>query len=166
MRSLRRYPPLVAALGALVLQSSFLPAFSVRGVEPDLVLIVCVLTGFFRGPRQGAVVGAATGFLEDVLAGRHLGLMVLARAAAGGLAGLVTRYLQRESSLLPGLACLLATVLQRAVMAAAVGIAGAGALAPLGEGRLWAEAVANGLLGSLLCLPALRAARRRPSLAA
>ena len=117
-------------------------------------------------PRQGAVVGAATGFLEDVLAGRHLGLMVLARATAGGLAGLVTRYLQHRSVLLPGLACLLATALQRAVMAAAVAIAGAGPVAPLGDGRLWAEAAANGLLASLLCLPAQRAARRRPSLAA
>lgn len=166
MRAWRPLAAVLAGVAALVLQASVVPVLAFRGLQVDVVLVACVLAGVTRGVAGGAAAGAGIGLAEDVLAGRHLGLMLLARAAAGSLGGLAAAYLQRDRPLVPALAALAGTILQRLAMVAVVEVAGAGPVAALGAGRLWLEAVLNGLLASLVYLPVLRVAKRLHTLAA
>ena len=60
-----------------VLQVTILQDFRVFGEQPDLTLILAVLTGYLFGLSDGIMVGLAAGFLRDMLAGRGLGLGML-----------------------------------------------------------------------------------------
>ena len=77
----------IVSLG-LVLQSSLLPFLEIRGVKPDLLLVMLIGMGFCGGNPLGITVGLITGLLVDVLYGQTLGLHALLYMLIGFGAGL------------------------------------------------------------------------------
>lgn len=77
----------IISLG-LILQSSVLPFLEVKGVKPDLLLVMLIGMGFWGGNPLGISVGLATGLLVDVLYGQALGLHALQYMLIGFGAGL------------------------------------------------------------------------------
>ena len=68
--------PLLVVL-ALVLHTSVLSDVSVRGVRPDLMLVVALCAGLVGGPERGAVVGFLSGLGADLYLQTPLGLSAL-----------------------------------------------------------------------------------------
>jgi rod shape-determining protein MreD len=52
---------------AIVIQSTLLHWVALRGVKPDLALIVLVFVSVRRGSMTGQITGFASGILEDLL---------------------------------------------------------------------------------------------------
>ncbi|GAB3251885.1 rod shape-determining protein MreD [Nocardioides dilutus] len=84
-------------LTALVLQVSVLPHIAVRGVVPDVLLLVVVAVGLRHGSEPAMILGFAGGLLLDLAppADHVAGRWALALLAAGYLAG-------RMSGRMPG----------------------------------------------------------------
>jgi rod shape-determining protein MreD len=80
---------LVAVSVALVLQASLFPHVAVRGVVPDLVLLVVVAAGLAWGSEQGLVLGFGAGLLLDLAppADHYAGRWALALMVVGYVAG-------------------------------------------------------------------------------
>lgn len=138
------------ALAALVLQASVLPHLQVAHVRPDLLLVLCLMAGLTHGPRAGALTGFWIGLAQDLLAGRFLGLFILSKAALGALGGFAAQRIYRDRVIVPGLAGLAGTILQRLVMMGAMALGGVQGVASPWQASLWIEALANGLAGVLV----------------
>jgi len=104
----------IVSLG-LVLQSSLLPFLEVRGVKPDLLLVMLVGMGFWGGNPLGITVGLLTGLLMDVLYGQALGLHALQYMIIGFGAGLFYNRITYARLLYPMMltvgACLIKNIL-------------------------------------------------------
>lgn len=76
---------------AVVLQLSVAPAFAVRGVTPDLALLVVLAVALTRGGQAGLVTGFAAGVLLDLAppADHTAGRWALALLIVGYVAGRV-----------------------------------------------------------------------------
>lgn len=84
---------------AVVLQLSVAPAFAIRGITPDLALLVVVAVALTRGGQAGMVTGFAAGVLLDLAppADHTAGRWALALLIVGYVAGRV-----REGSIAHG----------------------------------------------------------------
>ena len=80
---------LLAVSVALVLQSSVFSHFAVRGVVPDLVLLVVVAAALAYGSELGLVLGFGAGLLLDLAppADHYAGRWALALLVVGYVAG-------------------------------------------------------------------------------
>lgn len=78
---------------ALMLQVSLFSHFSVRGVVPNLCLLVVVAAGWSRGPAPGMVLGFIAGLALDLVppADHLAGRWALALVIVGYVAGRVGR---------------------------------------------------------------------------
>lgn len=86
----------LAALVAFVAQTSLPGPMSVRGIRPDLLLVVVVAYSLHYGPAQGGIFGLIAGFFVDVYGGRLIGLGALAKLVAGAACGLMGERVFRE----------------------------------------------------------------------
>lgn len=144
-------------VAGFVAQTALLPRLGVVAVvRPDLLLILSVLAGLAFGPKDGLGVGLAAGLLQDVVAGRFIGLFTLAQAGAGYLAGLAAREIYRDRFVAPALAGFWATLFQRVTFLIVFKLGGIPASGTLWEGRLWGEALVNAAVTLALLGPALR----------
>ncbi len=71
---------LLIVVGAVVAQVSILPAFSIFGAQPNLVLVLLVAWMTVRGPREALLLIPAAGFVQGLLDSQPLGLVMLALA--------------------------------------------------------------------------------------
>ena len=76
---------------AVVLQLSVAPAFAIRGITPDLALLVVLAVALTRGGQAGLVTGFAAGVLLDLAppADHTAGRWALALLIVGYVAGRV-----------------------------------------------------------------------------
>ncbi|NPV29291.1 MAG: rod shape-determining protein MreD [Firmicutes bacterium] len=99
---------------SLIFQTTIIPFFQLRGVVPDLLLVLIVFTALFYGAGAGGAAGFAVGFARDLLVGRCYGLQALSGFVAGYAVGclegkvfkenpLVSLFLVFSGSLLSGL---------------------------------------------------------------
>lgn len=132
VRTLRVVVYAALLVGVLVLQTaafSFLPFY---GVHPDLTLLVVLSLGFLRGPAVGSALGAAGGFLSDMLTGQFIGLDAVIMSLLGCLAGLVGTRLVVEKLYVPVGLSAVATPLH--LFLYAIGVAAFGSRLPFLEG--------------------------------
>lgn len=96
-----QFPFFLLLLGAaLILQTTILDHVAVRGVKPDLVMLLVVLNGFLLGTREGAFLGFVGGVVEDLFSGSYIGLNALSKMVAAYLAGAAGERLYRENTLI------------------------------------------------------------------
>ena len=72
-----------------LLQTTLLDFIAVRGVVPDLVLILLVFLAVRRGSMNGQVVGFLGGVVEDIISISPLGFHSLVRVLIGFLTGML-----------------------------------------------------------------------------
>lgn len=92
------------------LQSTVIPALSIGGVRPDLVLVVVVSAALSSGKETGVVCGVFGGLLQDLLSVGPFGYNTLTKMLLGLLIGLYERKINQGSLLLPLLAVAASTV--------------------------------------------------------
>jgi rod shape-determining protein MreD len=151
-RDLRTTVFTVAALViCIVLQSTILGRIAIRGVRPDLAMLVLVFVSVRRGPMVGQVSGFVSGFLEDLMNVSPLGFHSLLRAVTGYLFGLLSGNVFIDPFLMPIILAVVATLLKgllSGVVSALFGIASSGFITF--TGRIWIEMGYNGIVAPFL----------------
>ncbi|MFQ6672239.1 MAG: rod shape-determining protein MreD [Candidatus Tectimicrobiota bacterium] len=88
---------------SFLLQSTLLHYTAVRGVRPDLILLLACLVGLFFGRQRGLVLGALAGLLQDCLSGGLFGLNTLSKALVGFTTGVLQHHVGLHHRLLQAL---------------------------------------------------------------
>jgi rod shape-determining protein MreD len=135
----------------ILLQSTILNRVAIRGVRPDLALIVLIFVSMRRGPMVGQVSGFATGFLEDLMNVSPLGFHSLLRTVIGYMYGLLSGNVFIDPFLMPIILTVIATILKgilAGIVSAVFGLAASGFITF--TGRLWIEVGYNGVIAPFL----------------
>jgi rod shape-determining protein MreD len=107
----------VLLLFVLLLQLTVVDLITLRGIQPDLVLIVLCYIALARGRRTGAVYGFGIGLIQDAVGTGVLGLSALARTLAGFFAGNFAGDSRIHQVLVPSLVVLAADLIYNAIIA-------------------------------------------------
>jgi rod shape-determining protein MreD len=137
----------LAMVICILLQSTILGKIAIRGVRPDLALIVLVFVSMRRGSMVGQVSGFATGFLEDLMNVSPLGFHSLMRTVIGYVYGLLSGNMFIDPIFLPIVLTVIATILKgilAGIISAIFGIEASGFITF--TGRLWIEVGYNGVV--------------------
>lgn len=102
---------LVLIGGAYVLQASLLPLIAYHRITVDLLLLLTLSVGFFRGTRFGAFVGFMAGLLQDLAVGSFFGVNILSKMLIGFCCGTFANRIFKEQFFLPLFASLAATIM-------------------------------------------------------
>jgi rod shape-determining protein MreD len=115
---------LAAVLIAVLAQVSILPAFSIFGAQPNLVIVLLVAWMAVRGQREALLLIPVAGFAQGLLDSQPLGLAMLALAPL--ILMTEARELQVvESDLLPAVVlCALATLVYESTVLLTLAVTG------------------------------------------
>jgi rod shape-determining protein MreD len=91
----------VVFLISLVFQSTLFSFFQIRGVRPDLLIILVIFVALFRGPIEGGKAGFLAGLLEDLVVGQFIGMNAFIKMFVGVIVGLFEKRVYRENLLIP-----------------------------------------------------------------
>ena len=142
---------------AVFLQSTVLRWVALKGVKPDLALIVLVFVAIRRGSMAAQVSGFLAGLLEDVLSLAPLGFNALLRTVLGFFYGLTAGSIFVDPVLMPVLLILVATILKGLASCLLVVIFRIPAPGfQIFAGPLWIEVGYNALLAPFLFAPLRR----------
>ncbi len=83
----------------LVIQTTMVPLIAVRGVAPDLILILLVFYSMRTNQVYGTALGFTYGFLFDIITGSLLGSTMLSKTLAGFVAGYFSNENKRDNYL-------------------------------------------------------------------
>ncbi|MCH5272156.1 MAG: rod shape-determining protein MreD [Lachnospiraceae bacterium] len=92
---------LLQLLLCFLLQSTVMPAFSLAGVVPDLLLILVIAVAYTRGRIAGMLTGLAAGLLTDACFGDLVGLCALFYLCIGYAAGFARKIYDERDYMLP-----------------------------------------------------------------
>lgn len=76
---------------AFIIEVSIVPYFKVRGVGPDLLLLVVVNYAFIQGSFEGSLTGFFGGLFQDLVSTQALGINAFAKTLVGYLSGLIEK---------------------------------------------------------------------------
>jgi len=102
----------VLLVAAVLVQSTLLRWVSLKGVRPDLALVVMVFAAVRRGSQSAQIAGFLSGLTEDLLSLSPLGFHALVRTSLGFLYGLTEGSIFLDPILVPVLLTLIATILK------------------------------------------------------
>ena len=136
---------------AVVLQSTMLHWVAIRGVIPDLGLIILVFVAVRRGSMTAQLSGFAAGLIEDLLSLSPLGFHALIRTVVGFLYGLTVGSIFVDPILMPVLLTVVATAFKALISSLlvsflAIPAEGFGVFA----GPLWIELGYNAVLAPFI----------------
>jgi len=142
---------------AVLLQSTVLRWVALKGVKPDLALIVLVFVAVRRGSMAAQASGFLAGLLEDSLSLSPLGFNALLRTVLGFFYGLTAGSIFVDPVLMPVLLILVATILKGLASCLLVVIFRIPAPGfQIFAGPLWIEVGYNALLAPFLFAPLRR----------
>ena len=141
----------VLLLGAVVLlQTTILEAVAVRGVMPDLQLILVVFLALRRGSMSGQIAGFVGGLLEDVVSLSPLGFHALVKALVGYCSGLVCGLIRPSTIVVPALLVAAAALIKGTVAGLLSLVFGIRLETHLLDQRFWIETAYNVVLAPFL----------------
>ena len=138
--------------GVVLLQTTVLDIVAVRGVIPDLQLILLVFLAVRRGSMSGQIAGFAGGMLEDAVSLAPLGFHALVRTVVGFCGGLLHGLIRTSTIVVPVL-MLAGAVLMKGLASALLGLIFKVRLdTHLLESRFWIEMAYTAVLAPVLFL--------------
>ncbi len=93
---------LLYLLGILI-QSALLPQIFPIGYVPNVVVSVTVLIALYESPSRGMVAGLMGGLMQDLWAGRVIGLNAVTFALLGWCVGYIQSKIVSDQVFVPGL---------------------------------------------------------------
>lgn len=102
---------IVLDLLALLVQTALLPHIFPLGYVPDLILPLTVIIALYETPRRGLAAGLIGGLMQDLWAGRLLGINALTFALVGLAVAQLESRIVRDNVFVPGLLAGLAQLL-------------------------------------------------------
>ena len=135
---------LAAAAG---LQSTLLNWIALRGVKPDISLVILVFIAHSKGRMVGQVLGFLAGFVEDLLSLSPLGFHALIKTLLGTLYGMTKGNIFVDTVFAPIILVAVATV-GKALLAGLVGVVFSVPSVDFSYflGKLWIELAYNSIL--------------------
>jgi rod shape-determining protein MreD len=130
----------------VVLQSTVFRYIAIRGVRPDLALVVLVFVALRRGSMTAQVAGFAAGIVEDLVSVSPVGFHMLLRTVIGFLYGLLSGNVFVDPLLMPIVLAIVATILKGLIsglVSLVFGLQSSGFM--YFAGRLWIEAGYNAI---------------------
>jgi len=107
---------LVVIVVTIIIQSTLLPLIGIKGICPDILLVIVVSYALLSGKEKGVGMGFFAGLLQDLAFGSIFGINTLSKVATGYICGLAERKVFKEHVLLPVAATAVATVFNGLVM--------------------------------------------------
>ncbi len=142
---------------AVFLQSTVLRWVALKGVKPDLALILLVFVAVRRGSLSAQTSGFLAGLLEDILSLSPVGFNALLRTVLGFFYGLTAGSLFVDPVLMPVLLVLVATLLKGLLSSLLVALFHIPAPGfQIFAGPLWIEVGYNAVLAPFLFAPLRR----------
>jgi len=142
---------------AILFQVTLASDLRIRGVAPDLMLLVAICAGMAGGPELGGTVGVAAGLLTDLfLQTTPLGLSALTYCLIGFAVGLLRGGALRESRLLTPMIATVASAAGVVLFVVIGAMVGQSQLSDLGPRRIVETAVIVALMNAVLALPVAR----------
>ena len=146
----------------VLLQTTVLGIVAVRGVTPDLLLVLLVFLALRRGSMSGQIAGFAGGLLEDLVSLAPLGFHALLRTLVGFSSGALHGLIRTSAIAVPVL--ILGASVVKGLASAVLGLVFD--IQPdlhLLEGRFWIEAAYSAVLAPFLFALLGRVRLLRPS---
>lgn len=109
-------PSILITVALVVLQTTVLRRFAIRGVTPDFAMIVLLFLAHRNGSIAGQLTGFTSGLVEDFLSIAPLGFHTLIKTVLGYLFGNTAGRMFVDPILAPCLFAVIATLL-KAVLA-------------------------------------------------
>ena len=103
---------IVILAAALLLQSTLLERAAIKGVKPDIVLIILVFVSLRRGSMAGQLSGFISGIIEDLLSLAPLGFHAFSRTLIGFLYGLFQGNIFLDPVFMPFIVVAVATLIK------------------------------------------------------
>jgi rod shape-determining protein MreD len=136
---------------AVVLQSTLLHWVAIRGVIPDLGLIILVFVAIRRGSMTAQLSGFASGVVEDFLSLSPLGFHAFIRTVVGFVYGLTVGSIFVDPILMPVLLTIAATLFKALISSLLVSFLAIPAEGfSVFTGPLWIEMGYNAVLAPFL----------------
>jgi len=107
---------LVVIVVTIIIQSTLLPLIAIKGICPDILLVIVISYALLSGKDKGVGMGFFAGLLQDLAFGSIFGINTLSKIATGYICGLAERKVFKEHVLLPVAATAVATVFNGLVM--------------------------------------------------
>lgn len=112
-----RYWVLACLLLLSFLVQSVLGSFlAIRGIAPNVILVVVVSYGLLFGWQVGGAAGVIGGLLLDLTTGRFIGIHVLSLGIVGFLVGLVEERVFKDNVLLAALGGLVGSLVSQTIV--------------------------------------------------
>ncbi len=83
----------------LFLQTTIFGSFTIKGVIPDMLLILVIFYALFNGDNKGSVYGVICGLLEDLYIGRFIGINSISKGITAYIVGRLQRNVFKENIL-------------------------------------------------------------------
>lgn len=101
----------IILLIANVLQSTVFDVIRIRGISPNLNVMIIVSFALLRGSKEGSIIGFFSGLLIDILFSTSKGYLAIIGACIGYFAGKFNKDFYRENLVLPFMLTLLSTTI-------------------------------------------------------
>ncbi len=85
----------------VILQSTIVQKLAIGGIHLNLLIITVVSFALIRGKVEGAIVGFAIGFLQDLFFGSTIGFYALLYMYFGFFCGFLNKTFYRDNVLIP-----------------------------------------------------------------
>lgn len=99
-----------------ILESTVFPYVAIRGVVPHTALLIVISLALLRGSKEGALVGLASGMLNDIFFGTVVGYYAVILGGIGYLFGRNQKHFYRENYLLPAIFAIAGAALYEVVL--------------------------------------------------
>jgi rod shape-determining protein MreD len=118
---MKRYIGFLLLLGFFIFFQStvFYSELSLRGVQPDFVLIILCIAAYILGPLPGQILGFVSGLTMDLLTGGLLGISAFAYTVIGYGVGLMGSKLYGRSLFTSSIIMFFATLFKAVLLSMA-----------------------------------------------
>lgn len=103
---------IIISLVLLILDTSFTPFFSIKGIYPSLLFTFAVGYSIINGKKEGVLIGILTGMLQDIFFFQGFGINALINMWICLLAGFVGGGIWREKKVIPLISVFVASILK------------------------------------------------------
>lgn len=111
MRALRILITSIILLSVNILQPTLFEGIRIRGISPNVNLMIIVSFALLRGSKEGTMIGFFAGLLTDIVFSTSRGYLAVAGACIGYFCGKFTKDFYRENLILPFLLTLISTTI-------------------------------------------------------
>lgn len=93
------------------LQINFFNWFTIKGISPNLFVILVLFLGLFGGKRVGVPIGILFGIILDLFASKKIGISAIMLGSVGILAGILDKNFSKDSRMTIILITIFATII-------------------------------------------------------